>query len=183
MAPHRTQSRLARLLVPVAALALLTALVFPGGAPARVAGRHTPSSHRSCASNRRAGHHSRHAAAHGCAKHSHKDGSHKSKKPPAQTPVAAGQELAPARCEDGTLPTRAGTTWSCEDGSSPSCEEGAPLHASASATPMCAVKASKETECSRETGECAELACEDATEASAPEGCEHEAPEEPESEE
>lgn len=170
MAPHLIKSRL---LAPLAAIGLLAALLLPAVAPASVAGRHTTTSRHSCSRKSRR---SRHGASHGCAKRSHKHASHKPKKTVKSKPTAVtGLELVPAACEDGDLPVGSGSAWSCEDGSTPACEEGTLVAASATSAPMCAVKPSNESHCSPEASECAgaELACEDASEAGGAESCEH----------
>ncbi len=149
-------------------------LALPAGVSARVTGRHGSAQRHACTTSGHKVRHARHASAHGCAKHPRKHGSHKPKKGSHRTGTGASVELVPATCGEGTLPEHSGGAWACEDGSTPSCEEGTLVHATESSAPMCAVKPSGETECASGPGSCitVELTCEETQEAGAPEGCE-----------
>jgi len=199
VAPDRTPSHASRLPVrlaalataaqlPVllAALAILALLALPATAPASVIGRHGASgpSHRPCsAASKPTGRHSHHPARHACSSHHARKHAAHARRKATPKPGPAPVELVPATCEDGTLPTRAGDgTYSCEDGSAPSCEEGMPVQAPATGAPMCAVKPSEAGGCTGEaSGECA---CEDLAGGGPAADCEHSSePEAPEREE
>jgi hypothetical protein len=150
----------------LAALALL--LLAPAGAPARAA-RARPTG---CpAAAKRTVRHAHHAAARRCAKHPAPKTRRHGRKPPSRkaTGGAPAVELAPAACEDGSVPTRSATGFSCEDGSPPVCDDGsAPTRVSRSGAPLCPVVKeggeSEGLECTLESsGECAtvEWTCQD----------------------
>jgi hypothetical protein len=168
-----------------AALIALGLLLAPAGTQARGA-----RSHGSCQSTakrsstgrsaRGQASRSRHASSRSCPTHaSHKGkGTHKrSATKPARKPAASSPpvQLAPASCEDGSLPSGAGST--CEDGSQPTCEDGsAATRRSKAGAPMCVVSEdAKNGECDR-AGECltVEWTCEDSREEGSTAGCEPE---------
>jgi hypothetical protein len=174
-----------RLLACLCTAAAFGALALPAGAPARSAGSKAPS--RSCRSTAKPSRHAHRKAKHACAKH-HSTKSHTTHKTTkAGGSTSTGVETVPAACEDGTLPDRAGGSYSCEDGSAPACEEGTLVHAPATTAPLCAVKTGSGDECSREGGASScptiEFDCEGAT-GDAAKGCQPDGPEEaPEPEE
>lgn len=135
-------ARTLRLSALPALLATLALLLAPTGAPARA----SHSRRGSCPTSSSApGRRSRHAR-HSCPKrrsHGRKGASGPrggARRKTSRGPAAPTVTLAPARCEDGSLPGPAGGTFSCGDGSEPSCEDGSsPARNAASGAPMCAV--------------------------------------------
>lgn len=134
-------------------------------------------------------HHAHGTIAGRCVKHATHKAKRKSRakhKSPAKKPSHGSSKkstaMAPATCEDGSLPVRAkdGARFSCSDGSEPACEDGStPTRSSAGAVPLCpALKDSGSEEdpeaCEKgaEEGECPAAGCEEASEA-----CQAEEPE------
>ncbi|MGO9489657.1 MAG: hypothetical protein ACLQBB_11580 [Solirubrobacteraceae bacterium] len=161
--------RPAALLAALAALVLLMLLV-PAGAPARSA--HAKRS--SCpAKTATAARHARHAAPrHACTRRQTRKTPRRQASHKAHEPATPAVTLAPASCEDGSLPSRsAGGAFACEDGSEPSCEDGSTPTRSAAGAPMCVVPAEAseaQVGCAQEGGgECptVEWACQSDQEA------------------
>jgi len=137
---------------------------------------------------------SRHAGAHACAQSSHKlkagkrHGKHSSTKKTSRTGSPGSQAVA-ALCQDGSAPVRGGDgSFSCADGSEPTCEDGAtPTSTRNGKSLLCPAAsegepASVETECEEESLGCAtetssgsgEQACEASASASSSFVCEDE---------
>ncbi len=159
---HRPRPALALLALLLALLVVSACLAGGAGArPART--RHT-----SCSGSRRA----KHPSARHCSKRRAAKTVHKAKKPaPKAAPTV---KLAPATCEDGTVPAHtAGGAYTCEDGSEPACQNGSePIRPSASSAPMCHVS-HEAPGCAPGAGsECSqEFACEEEV-TEGPQGCE-----------
>jgi hypothetical protein len=169
--------------LPATLLATLALLALPAAALARTAASHGTT--HSCSSTPKASRHTHRKAKHACSK-KHSSAKHHGthKAPTPGTGSTAKVEIVPAACEDGTLPSHDGGSYSCEDGSLPACEEGTAVHATAGA-PMCAVKPSSDEQCAREGGtSCAtvEYGCEEEAGKACRASVEEE-PEEPEEEE
>ncbi|HSZ13923.1 MAG TPA: hypothetical protein VK790_07795 [Solirubrobacteraceae bacterium] len=110
-------------------------------------------------------------ASHACARPSHKaktrrTAKHSSKHASGGTTTSGlpGTSAAvPAQCENGSVPTRAGTSFTCSDGSEPECENGADPTASRNGRSLlCPVLGEAEptpaeAECEEEGLECTSL--------------------------
>lgn len=135
--PPRT-TRALTLAAVLATLGLLLLSFLPA------AGAKTARSQGACAAAKRPRHAGRGGASRSCQRHASKPKTKHKKRTATghhshRPTVEAAAETTPATCEDESLPIRgSGRTYLCDDGSEPSCEDGAfPTLLPATGQPVC----------------------------------------------